>query len=203
MFKLNKRLVFVSVMTLLLLVVTACSGGVELNTDENDLATDFELTNTHGETISLADSDGKVRLVYFYFSNCETGCVPATYFLSKVQDGLKEEGVFGDQVEILQITFDPERDTTERLIEFAELNKADTSAWHFLRGKEQYSRDLALAYKIGVFDQGDGQFAHTNAVLVVNQLGYVEKKYFPVGNLDDIEPSDIIDYVMELLKYKA
>lgn len=192
----------VSMMTLLLLL-TACSEKVTLNTDPNDVAADFELTNTAGETISLADSDGKVRLVYFYFSHCETGCVPATFFLSKVQNELKEKGVFGSDVEILQITFDPARDTTERLIEFAALNNADTSAWHFLRGEEQYSRDLALKYKIGVYDQGDGQFAHTNAVLVVNQLGYVEKKYFPVGNLDNIEPSDIVDYVMHLLKYKA
>lgn len=202
MMRLNKRLVGIGVMTWLLLFVTACSSGVTLNTEENDLAADFELTNTHGETITLADSDGKVRLIYFYFSNCETGCVPATYFLSKVQNELKDEGVFGDQVEILQITFDPERDTTERLIEFAELNKADTSAWHFLRGDEAYSRDLALAYNIGVFDLGDGQFAHTNAVLVVNQLGYVET-YFPVANLDEIKPSDITDYVMNLLKYKG
>lgn len=196
------RILAASMLAFVLVILAACSN-VNLNTEPGDLAADFELTNLNGDTMTLADTEGKVRLVYFYFSHCTTGCVPATYFLSKVQDELKEKGVFGKDVEFLQITFDPERDTTERLKEFAALNKADTTAWHFLRGEEQYSRDLALKYKIAVADIGDGQFAHTNAVLVINQLGYVEKKYFPVGNLDNIEPSDIVDYVMELLKYKA
>lgn len=199
----NKKIsVLVAGLLSLVLLLAACSN-VQLNTDPKDKAADFELTQLNGEPMTLADTEGKVRLVYFYFSSCTTGCVPATYFLSKVQDGLKEKGVFGSEVEIIQITFDPERDTTERLIEFAALNNADTSGWHFLRGEEQYSRDLALQYRVAVVDTGDGQFAHTNAVFVVNQLGYVEDKVFNVNNLDNIEPSEIVDYVMELLKYKA
>src|SRR5690606_10173475 len=53
-----------------------------------EAAPPFELLNTKNETVTLADSDGKVRIVYFFYSSCPDVCQPTTFMLSQVQDRL-------------------------------------------------------------------------------------------------------------------
>lgn len=181
--------------SLIILLISGC-GGVKLNTDPKDKAPEFELEQSNGEQMSLSDTEGKVRLVYFYFSSCVDVCLPTTHLLSKVQEQLKQEGVFAVDTAILSITFDPERDTRERLEEFSGLYDADLTGWHFLRGEEQYSRDLAKDYGVGVFDIGDGQFAHSNIIFLVNQKGYIQS-YYNANDLE-LEAEQIADDMMRL-----
>src|SRR5690554_2111465 len=178
-----------------LTLITGCFNSESFT--EEDRVADYELTNLAGETVSLSDSEGKARLVYFFFSSCTTGCLPTTQLLSKVQEQLKEEGIFGTDAAIVSITFDPERDTTEQLAEFSGYYDADPSGWQFLRGEEAYSRELALEYGISVIDVGDGQFAHQNIITLVNPDGYFIKYY----NANDIEleAGEIVNDLKDLL----
>lgn len=185
------------VLSLILIFVSACSSEPELTAE--DLAADFELYNLDKELTTLAHTHDQVRLVYFYFSTCNDVCQPTTHYLSKLQEALKEEGIFGTEASIIQITFDPEVDTFERLEEFSGFYNADHTGWHFLRGEEQYSRDLALEYGVGVYDIGGGQYAHQNIFNLVDQDGYV-RKYYNANDLDSLEMSEIIKDIKGLIK---
>ncbi|MFS1514079.1 SCO family protein [Chengkuizengella sp. SCS-71B] len=168
---------------------------VSFITEENTKkAPPFELENMDGSTVSLEDTDGKVRIVYFYFSTCVDVCPPTTYMLSQVQERLKEEGIFGNETAIFSITFDPERDTRERLIEFSSGYNPDPSGWYFLRGEEQYSRNLAAEYEIGVTELEGGDFGHANFYILIDKKGNI-KKYLPIK--DNLSVEENVDYIVD------
>ncbi|WP_028546853.1 SCO family protein [Paenibacillus taiwanensis] len=162
-------------------------------------APDFSMENVDGQTVSLASTNGKVRLFYFFFSNCTDVCPPTTYMLNEVQDVLKEKGVFGDKANIVSVTFDPKRDTRERLMTWAtDMNKADLTGWYFLRGDEAETAQFMNKFGSAVVKDNDGNFTHTNLVTLVDQDGNVRKYY----NANDLEvtPELIADDVVSLTK---
>ena len=187
---------------LLLLVVLIAGVFIfwTLQTSEPDFpmkkeAASFEFTNLDGSAVSLENTQGKVRLVYFYYSHCPDVCPPTTHMLSKVQESLKQAEVFGEEAAILSITFDPERDTTERLREFSQFFNPDYSGWYFLRGEEKYTRDVAYAYGISVMDMGEGVLAHQNIIFLIDRDGYIRKYYD--GTTTD--PEEIAKDVLSLI----
>src|SRR5699024_5446226 len=61
----------------------------------------------------------KVRLIEFMYTNCPDVCPVTTLEMSKLRQQLIKEDVFGDKVEFLTITIDPDHDTTEVLKDYA------------------------------------------------------------------------------------
>ena len=162
-------------------------------------APEFSLENVDGSTVTMSGTNGKVRLVYFFFANCPDVCPPTTYMLNEVQDQLKDKGVFGSEVNMMSITFDPERDTREALLNWATVkNKADLSGWYFLRGDEAGTAKLMEQFQSAVIKDNDGNFSHTNLIILVDQDGNFRKWY----NANDLEvDSDVITKdVMSLVK---
>jgi protein SCO1/2 len=140
---------------------------------------DFKMQNLDGETVTLGNTSGKARLVYFYFGHCPDVCLGTNYLLSQVQEGLKEAGVFGNKTLLLSITFDPERDTTEYLKEYSSRMEADSSGWYFLRDDDvEKSRKLAEAYGVSIIPDGDN-FIHANLFTLLDGKGKVQKVYSP------------------------
>jgi len=141
---------------------------------------DFSLQNLSGETISLDNTKGKARLIYFYFAHCPDVCLPTNHLLYQVQEGLKEKGVFGEDALIMSITFDPVRDTVEYLKEYSNTMQADPSGWHFLRDDDvEAVRALAEAYGVTVIPDGDDNFIHANLYTLLDGKGEVYKTYSP------------------------
>ncbi|WP_261807974.1 SCO family protein [Paenibacillus sp. N3.4] len=75
----------------------------------------IQLQDLDGKSVTSKDLDGKVRLVYFFYSFCPDVCMPTTYLLTQVQDALKKKDLFGTKAEIVSISVDPTRDTPEVL----------------------------------------------------------------------------------------
>jgi len=158
----------------------------------------FELTNVvNGEKVSLDSTDGKVRIVYFYFANCPDVCPPTTFLLSEVQDQLKAEGKLGNKVELISITFDPERDTPEVIIDFAKKTFAEFEGWSFLRGEEEETVELARAFRVDVKKLDDGAFIHSNVITIVDQQGQIRK--WINGNDQELTAEKIVKELNKLL----
>lgn len=164
----------------------------------------FSLQNLDGETVSLENTAGKARLIYFYFGHCPTVCFPTNHLLSQVQEGLKEKGVFGDKAQIISITFDPERDTVDFLREYSAGMNADYSGWHFLRDDDvEASRELAESY-IGPITpvEEDGEVIdiyHANIFFLVDGEGRERKQYSPnrVVVIDQSKTQEFIDEIVQ------
>ena len=87
------------------------------NTDLTGLtyARDFALTDHNGKPRTLADFKGKVVLMFFGYTQCPDVC-PTT--LTELAQVMKELGPKADQVQVLFVTVDPERDTQALLAQY-------------------------------------------------------------------------------------
>ena len=163
-------------------------------------APDFALENLDGEQVTLAGTNGKVRLMYFFFSHCPDVCPPTTQILSKVQQHLKDKGVFGTDTMLMSVTFDPARDTVERLREYAGKFEADFSGWQFLRGEESYVRGVAKEYGVEVIPVEDGNFIHQNLYVLLDKEGNIRHYYFVGNQLESVDPAKIADDMIYLAR---
>ncbi|MEK5061375.1 SCO family protein [Paenibacillus shunpengii] len=146
--------------------------------------TDFSMENVDGSNVSLADTEGKVRLFYFYFTSCPDVCPVTTFSMSQVQDLLKEDGTFGRDASFVSISFDPEVDTREKIKEFADRFKADYSGWYFLRGDAEQTKQLARdSFKIIIEGDKADNFVHANYIGLVDKDNNLRKVY----NASDME----------------
>jgi protein SCO1 len=80
-----------------------------------DVAVDFTLIDQNSNAFRLADQRGKVVVIFFGYTNCPDIC-PAT--MSDMQVVMNRLGDQRDQLKVVFITVDPERDTSERMQRF-------------------------------------------------------------------------------------
>ncbi|BBI35126.1 SCO family protein [Cohnella abietis] len=166
-----------------------------------DQGAEFSYPDTDGNTVTLSNTDGKARLLYFFFANCPDVCPPTTALMSKVQDELKEDGVFGNKVEFLSVTIDPMHDTTDVLKKYAKMFDTDPSGWKFLRGDvEEEIAALAKKYGILVGKDPDGNYFHMNLIVLLDKKGQIRDL---INANDYIEgtktPSDMAKMIKSLL----
>lgn len=150
-------------------------------------APDFELSRIQGDKVSIQNTNGKVRLVYFYYSSCNMICLPTNGIMAKIQSELKKEKIFGDKAVLISIAVDTKRDTVEKLTAYSKQLNADLDGWYFLR-TDDFNEVQAIAadYSISVTALEDGEFIHTNAFTLVDADGQIRKIY----TSKEIEPKN-------------
>jgi protein SCO1/2 len=80
-----------------------------------DYAKGFSLTDFNGKPRTLADYKGKVVVVFFGYTQCPDVC-PTT--MAEMAGVMQKLGPQADQVQVLFITLDPERDTPQLLASY-------------------------------------------------------------------------------------
>ncbi|MFO0917796.1 MAG: DUF420 domain-containing protein [Planctomycetaceae bacterium] len=138
---------------------------------------DFSLTNCDGRTITKQDLRGKPWVIGFTFTHCLTTCPVITKSLRELQDRFKNE-----DIQLVTLTVDPDRDTEEVLKNYAELNGADLSRWYFLRGDPVTTyglihRSFQMPAQMPDAVTGNYQVIHSNNLMLVDQQGVVQGKY--------------------------
>ena len=78
-------------------------------------ATDFLGVNWDGNPFQLSDLQGKVVLLFFGYTSCPDVC-PTT--LAEMQRIKQQLGDAAQELAVLMVTIDPERDTVERLAQY-------------------------------------------------------------------------------------
>ncbi|WP_049979474.1 SCO family protein [Halolamina rubra] len=137
-----------------------------------------------GGSLSLRDP-GEPSLFTFFYSHCETVCPVLISTLRNVQ-AHAQENEYADEVTFAPVTFDPARDTADRLETYAEeMNvTAAGDGWRFLRPESKERAKTVVQEEFGVdFRRTEPEememymFAHTSLTLLVNADGYVERAY--------------------------
>ncbi len=135
------------------------------------------LMSSSNEVIYFQDLKGKHVLVDFIFTNCVGICPMMTQSFIKIQEKLVQKNL-QDQVVLLTVSFDPERDTTKKLSKYAESVKADSTFWKFATVKKQHDlQELLDVFGIVVIPAPNNQFEHNGAIHLVNQYGKLAKIY--------------------------
>lgn len=102
---------------LLSLLLAACSRPAFNNVDITgaSYANEFSLTDHTGARRTLADYRGKLVVIFFGFTQCPDVCPTTLQDLAEVR---RQLGAAADQVQVLFVTLDPERDTREVLAQY-------------------------------------------------------------------------------------
>lgn len=152
-------------------------------------AQDFDLIDHHGVKRRLADYQGKVIVIFFGYAHCPDVC-PTT--LADMAKMMKLLGGQRDQVQVLFITLDPERDTKEILAKFV---PSFDKAFVGLYGSHQQIEQVAKDFKI--FSQrknnaGRGVYSidHSAGMYAYDRLGRL-RLYFKYGQKPDEIANDL------------
>lgn len=137
-----------------------------------DYAKDFALTDHNGKARTLADFKGKVVVVFFGFTHCPDVC-PTT--LAEMASVMKQLGPQADDVQVLMITVDPERDTQELLAQYV---PAFDKRFLGLRGTPEQTAQVAKEFKVFYAkvpgkEPGSYTMDHTAASYVFDRNGKV------------------------------
>lgn len=80
-------------------------------------APSIELTRSNGETFRLSDQRGKIVLLFFGYTSCPDVCPTTMAEMKLVMDAL---GDLSSSVQVVFISVDPDRDTPEKIQQYAE-----------------------------------------------------------------------------------
>jgi protein SCO1/2 len=98
----------------------------------------FQLTERSGEDFGLAQLKGQYWVANFFYTTCPGPCAALSARMGEVQQAVAEM----DDVHLVSISSDPEKDTPEVLRGYATTFRAG-SRWHFLTGKKDTIYELA------------------------------------------------------------
>ncbi|CAH1058254.1 SCO family protein [Paenibacillus pseudetheri] len=161
---------------------------------------DFSLENVNGDQVTLADTQGKARLVYFFFTQCPDVCPITTFLLSQTQKIMVEDGSFGKDTEFVSISFDPKNDTREAIKTFADRFQANYDGWYFLRGDQEEVRKLATdSFKVLIAGNSKENFVHANRIALVDRDNRLRALY-DAGDTENVTPEFLADQLKELAR---
>ena len=136
---------------------------------------DFELVNHIGDTVTLADVEGQILVVDFFFSRCATICPLMTRNLQRIHDRLDPL-----PVRIVRHSVTPQADSVSVLNRYAEKHGANSDLWWFLTGEKKEIYKLARRSYFSCLDEGDGgfqDFVHTENIVLVDGKGRLRGFY--------------------------
>lgn len=150
-------------------------------------APDGAMLTTDGEEQNLSDIlSGRVSLVSFVYLMCgdENGCPLATSTLYEIYDTSQLAPVLHDNVQLLTISFDPERDTVEAIAAFSYPVLNDTAAdekivWRVLTTENQAALQPILDGFGQVVDRSNDieRLNHLLRMFLVDREGNIRNIY--------------------------
>lgn len=158
-----------------------------------DFAKTLTLTDHNGKLRSMSDFKGKVVVLFFGFTHCPDVC-PTT--MSDLKQTMKLLGDKSDQVQVLFVTVDPERDTQEVLAKFV---PSFDARFIGLRGSLQETAETLGNFKIFYSkvpgkNKADYSIDHSAGMYVFDKDGKV-RLYMGYGQ----KPTEIASDITKLL----
>ena len=140
-------------------------------------APDFSLAGSDGSELKLSHYRGKVVLLGFGFTSCVAVC-PIT--LGTLAAAHKKLGARGDDVQVVYITVDPERDDALRMRKY--LSAFDPS---FIGGTGSDAQLAAVRKDYGIAAEKvagpDGSYTHSSFVYLIDREGRL-RALMPYGH---------------------
>ncbi len=162
---------------------------------------DFKLTERSGDEVSGDDLMGRVWIADFFFTSCAGICPIMSSAMERLQTRLENV----EEVTLVSISVDPERDTPERLRQYAKRYHADETGWWFLTGDKKVIYQLSQdSFRLGVEETPPDQrgpevedVLHSSKFVLLDRQSRIRGYY----DGDDKDALDLlVADVQELLK---
>ncbi|MBA2333916.1 MAG: SCO family protein [Blastocatellia bacterium] len=144
----------------------------------------FQLVNQDGKRFSIRDYRGKALALTFIYRECPLPefCIKMSRNFSDLANQLAGDAGAMNKIRLLSISFDPERDTPEKLKLYGQGylgkdSKADFTLWQLAVGSDKEVRSVAdffgLRYEVDPNDKT--QINHSLVTAVISPEGKVTK----------------------------
>ena len=152
-------------------------------------APDFSLSGSNGDELTLSRYRGKVVLLGFGFTSCAYVC-PTT--LSTLAKARKKLGSSGNDLQVVYVTVDPERDNPEKMRSY--LSSFDAS-FIGATGTPEALGNVRRAYgvvatKVNGKDTADYSIDHSSFVYLIDREGSL-RALMPYGHSADDFAHDV------------
>lgn len=167
---------FAVVLTIIFELIAGCQKPAELPIE--GVVPNFQLIERSGKPFTRAELDGKIWIADFIFTNCAGTCPIMTSAMAEIQAALVEQKL--EEVKLVSISVDPERDTPEVLSTFANGYGADPSRWYFLTGDGDAIQKLANdGFHLSAATGGpaDEPIIHSNRFVLVDRQANIRGYY--------------------------
>ena len=155
-----------------------------------DPVPDFTLLGHMGQPVSLSDFRGQLVVLYFGYVTCPDVCPTTLAELAQARVALGQKA---NQVQVLMVTVDPERDTVEVMADYVTHfdptfigligtpdEIAAVATYYGVFYEKQEEEDSALGYLVD----------HTATQMVIDQKGHL-KVVYPFGTAAQDIASDL------------
>ncbi|MBV8492301.1 MAG: SCO family protein [Alphaproteobacteria bacterium] len=150
----------------------------------NAIGGPFQLIDQNGKPVSDAELKGKWQLVFFGYTHCPDTCPTA---LNEISLALDQLGKKRQDVEVVFITVDPDRDTPDVLKSYVQSFDAPIIA---LTGSPEAIKQAAKAYRVFYAKHprpdGDYDMDHSAVIYVMNPEGRFTATFTPDSTADAI-----------------
>ena len=148
----------------------------------------FELTSHKGEEKNIKDFEGKVVAIFFGFASCPDICPTTMVELKNIKSMLGENS---NQLEVLFISLDPERDTQEVLSEYMpSFNSSFIGLTGTIENIEKITQQFKV-YRKKVIEGDSYTIDHSSGIYLLDKNGKIRVRH-PYGSeikliVEDIE----------------
>jgi protein SCO1/2 len=139
---------------------------------------DYELTDTDGNSVRLQDFRGKPLLISMIFTSCHHICPTTTKHLGRGIEAA-EDALGEDTFSVVTIGFDTATDTPDAMRGFANRQNVGGDNWKFLSGSEDTIAQLSSDLGFQFFPSARG-FDHLNQLTVIDRDGKVYSQVYGV-----------------------
>ena len=154
------------------------------STGQPDVGGPFQLVNQDGQAVDQTLLDGKWSLVFFGFTYCPDYCPTTLGMLEATKTALGDKA---DDVQIIFISVDPERDTPQALKDYLSSDGFPEGVIG-LTGTPAQVRAAANAYRAVYQKVGEGEAYTMNHSLTIYLMGPDGRLRSPLGH--DLGPAN-------------
>lgn len=147
-------------------------------------------TDQRGERRPLDSLTGRVQVVGMVYTSCAYACPRMILDMKRIEGALGPD----QDVGFVIVTIDPERDTPERLAEYAKGARLDPDRWTLLHGADGDILELAALLGVQYRRMANGEFVHSNLLTVLDPMGQVAHRQMGLGT----DPARTLEVIRQL-----
>lgn len=123
-----------------------------------------------GQTLTLGDLAGRPRVIAMVYTSCAYACPRILKDMKRIEGELRTAGIDAGYV---MVSIDPERDTPDRLSEYAASVTLDPADWTLLTGTADGVLELAALLGVRYRRVSETDFEHSNIITLLDGSGRI------------------------------
>ncbi len=145
-----------------------------------------------GKTAHLKDFGGKINLYAMIFTSCRSACPRITADLQRIETEVEQK--HPGEINFVLISMDPDRDTPEKLKQFAVDHHLDLTRWTLLTSTVDNVMELANVLDVRFKKSAENGIDHSNIIHVIDPAGVIVHQQVGLS----IDPKETLEAIENL-----